>query len=76
MEETLEVRWAEAMGWWKSQTEIVQKLIRRIASDKLIEEGAEEVGSSDVNHSVYALYQQYKAEGSPEVLPFLVREAL
>jgi|WetSurMetagenome_2_1015567.scaffolds.fasta_scaffold65360_5 hypothetical protein len=76
MEETFEVRWAEAMNWWKGQSENAQGLIRRIAEDNLIERGAEEIGSSDLNHAVYALYQQYKSEGSPEVLPYLIREAL
>lgn len=64
--------WDEAMAWWKSYSVTLQQAIRRIASDKLVEEGAEEVGSSDVNHKVYHIYQQYKAEDNPDIVTFLM----
>jgi hypothetical protein len=71
MEEAFKVKWDEAMGWWKGQSDAMQKIIRRIASDKLEADGAEEVGSSDVNHAVYSMYQNYKAAECPELISFL-----
>lgn len=70
--EPFEVRWSEAMTWWKSQTEIYQKMISRVAANKLIGAGAEEIGSSDLNHSVFSIYQNYKDQGKPELITFLL----
>lgn len=64
--------WDEAMTWWRTQDEILQKFIRRVAVIKLIEAGAEEVGSSDVNHSVHSIYRNYTAHGKPELITFLL----
>lgn len=70
--EPFEVRWSEAMTWWKSQRDIYQKMISRVAANKLIEAGAEEIGSSDLNHSVFSIYQNYKDQGKPELITFLL----
>lgn len=64
--------WNEAMTWWKSQRDIYQKMISRVAANKLIEAGAEEIGSSDLNHSVFSIYQNYKDQGKPELITFLL----
>jgi hypothetical protein len=64
--------WDEAMTWWKSQNEMLKRMISRVAENKLVKAGAEEVGSSDLNHSVYGIYQTYVAEGKPELLTFLL----
>lgn len=67
-----EEKWDEAMNWWKSHSTILQQAIRRTASDKLVEQGAEEVGSSDVNHAVFQMYQEYKSSGNPDIVTFLM----
>jgi len=70
--EPYEVKWSEAMTWWKSQRDIYQKMISRVAASKLIEAGAEEIGSSDLNHSVFSIYRNYKDQGKPELITFLL----
>ena len=64
--------WDEAMTWWKSQNELLKRMISRVAANKLIEAGAEEIGSSDLNHSVFSIYQNYKDQGKPELITFLL----
>lgn len=71
-EEPFEVRWTKAMDWWRSQSETMQRVIRTAATNKLIERGAEEVGSSDVNHAVYAMYQTYIRSGCEDIINFLL----
>jgi hypothetical protein len=53
----------------KSRSEIIKEyqelpfvekqLVRRIAADSLIDSGAEEVGSSDVNNEIVCLYNRF-----------------
>jgi len=47
-------------------------MISRVAASKLIEAGAEEIGSSDLNHSVFSIYRNYKDQGKPELITFLL----
>jgi len=64
--------WNEAMEWWKSNRHA--NLIQRVATHLLIREVPEGcgIGSSDVNHKVHSLYLDYKGEGSPNLVGFLV----
>lgn len=72
MQEAFMAQWNEAMNWWNGHSVKLQQIIRNIASNKLVEGGAEEVGSSDVNHAVYAMYQEYKRAGNPDIITFLL----
>jgi hypothetical protein len=47
--------WETAMGIWKNLPAEENRLLRRAAVQKMIDRGCEEVGTSDVNHEVYAL---------------------
>jgi hypothetical protein len=47
--------WETAMGIWKNLSAEENRLLRRAAVQKMIDRGCEEVGTSDVNHEVYAL---------------------
>jgi len=49
----------EIMEEYKSLPFVERHLMRRAAADSLIENGAEEVGSSDVNHEMVSLYKQH-----------------
>jgi hypothetical protein len=71
-EEPFEVKWGKAMSWWKEQSDTIQMVIRTTATNKLIERGAEEVGSSDVNHAVYGMYQEYIRSSCEDVISFLM----
>ena len=66
--------WTEAMDWCRSSDSA--HLIRSVAVSRL-EEGWPEgqgIGSSDTNHAVYSLYQDYKEvkDNYPTVILFLV----
>ena len=65
--------WKEAMDWCRSQPPTIQQAIRNIAVQNLINDGFEEVGTSDVNCEAYNLYQDYKASGIPDVITFLLQ---
>jgi hypothetical protein len=57
-----QMTWEEAMGVWKGMPELEQLIIRKAACRQLA--GFGEIGSSDINHSVYALINSgtYKDE--------------
>lgn len=69
-------RWQEAMDFWKSQPECIRTIIRNCACEALVADGAEEVGSSDVNHQIYHFYIAYDGckEHYTSFLAFLVDE--
>jgi hypothetical protein len=46
----------------KNQTEITQRSIQRYASQRLIDQGAQEVGSSDTNHTIRAIFSEYQGD--------------
>jgi hypothetical protein len=50
----------EAMAAYKNQTTTTQRLVHRFASQKLIDQGAQEVGTSDINHSIQAIFSEYQ----------------
>ena len=49
----------EIIEEFKSLPFVERQLMRQVASESLVESGAEEVGSSDVNHEIVSLYNQY-----------------
>jgi hypothetical protein len=49
----------DIMEEYKALPFVERHLMRRAAADSLVENGAEEVGSSDVNHEMVSLYKQY-----------------
>ena len=58
MDATTKARWKKAMDWWKNSSDSI--LIRKAACDKMIQRGCEEIGSSDVNHEVYSMWQDWE----------------
>ena len=52
------------MDSYRELSDTMKWAIRTCASQKLIEEGAEEVGSSDVNHAIVALYKECGSFGN------------
>jgi hypothetical protein len=49
----------EVMGEFKTLGDMMQRMVRKTASMELQEWGAEEIGSSDVNHQIVSLYNSY-----------------
>jgi len=47
--------WEAAMKIWKDLPAEENRLLRRASVQRMIARGVEEVGTSDVNHEVYAL---------------------
>ena len=54
MKNTFEQDWKEAFDSYKNLPEESRMMLRGGAADALIERGAEEVGSSDVNHELFS----------------------
>ena len=50
-----EMTWEEAMDIWRSLPEEDGNVVRQAAVDRLLEYNVEEIGTSDVNGSVYGL---------------------
>ena len=48
-----------AMEGYRNLNPKFRELVRREATQELIDCGAHEVGSSDVNHSIYQMYRQH-----------------
>jgi hypothetical protein len=72
MDVLTEARWKKAMDWWKTNPH--STLIRKVACDKMIQRGCEEIGSSDVNHEVYSMWQEWERSKDqyPTALLYLV----
>jgi len=49
----------EVMGEYKTLGDMMQRIVRKVASMELQEWGVEEIGSSDVNHQIVSLYNSY-----------------
>lgn len=49
--------WEEAMDWYMSSP--ASNEIREAATELLLSNGFESVGSSDINHEVYSMYSHY-----------------
>lgn len=52
----------EAMTSFKQRSDIGRRILRGIASQRLVNSGAEEVGSSDINHELCAMYNEYQGD--------------
>ena len=52
------------MDSYRELSQTMKWAVRRCASDRLIEDGAEEVGSSDINHAIVALYKECGSFGN------------
>jgi hypothetical protein len=61
----------EAMEIYRKQSDLTRRLIRRFASQRLVYGGAEEVGSSDINHEVYAICREYNGDFEEAVMDFI-----
>jgi hypothetical protein len=61
----------EAIDAFKKQTEITRRLIRRFASQRLVAHGAQEVGSSDINHEIRNIFSEYDGDYEDAVMDFV-----
>ena len=52
----------EAMEAYRLRSDIGKRMLRGIASMRLVRHGAEEVGSSDINHELCAMYNEYDGD--------------
>lgn len=52
----------EAMKVYKSRSPEFQRIIRKVASQRLISQGFEEVGTSDINHEICNICNQYQGD--------------
>jgi len=50
----------EAMNLYKRQGERERDIIRRIASRRLVWQGYGEIGSSDINHEIHNICNEYE----------------
>ena len=73
--------WTEAMNWYRNSEPSISMFIRKVAHAKLLQDWNEGQGisSSDTNHAIFALYQQWlaasQATPSLELITFLADEA-
>jgi hypothetical protein len=58
MKDTIE-NFKTAMQEYRNLNPKFRELVRREAVQELIDSGSQEVGSSDINHSIYQMYRQY-----------------
>ena len=71
-----EVKWKEAMTWWKESN--VETYIRNIASKRLskIYEGTGQgISSSDINHQVFSMHQEFKRGNYNDIITYLLDAA-
>ena len=52
----------EAMEAYRHRSDLGKQVLRRIASLRLVRHGAEEVGSSDINHELCAMFNEYDGD--------------
>ena len=52
----------EAMASYKLRSDSARRVLRQIASQRLSRFGAEEVGSSDINHELCAMCNEYQGD--------------
>lgn len=50
-------RWDDCFNQFKLLEDNTKLQLRRIAAEVLIKDGFEEVGSSDINHSLFSMWQ-------------------
>ena len=54
----------DIMAEFKKQSDLMKWSVRSYASDVLVQEGAEEVGTSDVNSKIVQLYKELGSFGN------------
>lgn len=54
---TFEQDWREAFDSFHKLSRDVQQILRRCAAEHLVARGAEEVGSSDISHELFAMWK-------------------
>lgn len=64
----------EAMNSFKLQSSSFQQTLRNIASKRLVYRGAEEVGSSDINHELCAMLNEFEGDWD-EAIVWAVNES-
>lgn len=52
----------QALESYKLRSDIGRQVLRRIASQRLVNKGFEEVGSSDINHELYSMFLEYDGD--------------
>jgi len=52
----------EAMASYKLRSDIGRQILRRIASHRLVRHGAEEVGTSDINHELCSMFNEFDGD--------------
>jgi hypothetical protein len=57
--------WKKAMDWWENSPH--RQIIRNLACNRMIKRGCEEIGSSDINHTVYSMWREW--EGTKNLYP-------
>lgn len=64
----------EAMHSFGLRSKVAQQMLRRIASQRLVWGGANEVGSSDINHELVAMCNEFQGDWD-EVYLWAVNES-
>jgi hypothetical protein len=64
-------KWTQCFEQFRKLSFGAQQCMRSYASMVLVEEGAEEVGSSDVNHQLFAMWEQCNENWSEVILAAL-----
>lgn len=49
----------EAIASFKQRSPMGQQMLRRIAARRIVDKGAEEVGTSDINHELVHMCNEY-----------------
>jgi hypothetical protein len=64
--------WDKAMDWWRNNPHSM--IIRNLACNRMIQRGCEEIGSSDINHTVYSMWCEWERTKSqyPSEILYLV----
>jgi len=71
-QQIFEIKW-KAMSWWKESN--VETYIRNVASrrlSKIYQGTGQGISSSDINHQVFSMYQEFKQRNYNDTITFLV----
>ncbi len=64
-------KWTQCFKQFRTLSFETQQCMRSYAAMVLVEEGAQEVGSSDVNHQLFAMWEQCNENWSEVILAAL-----
>ena len=59
------------MEAYNKQCDLTRRLVRRFASQRLVSGGAQEVGTSDINHEIHAIWREYDGDFEEAITEFL-----